>query len=161
MPMMNPELQDQCGAAPGTADAVVGAIVRTFEEMQADGLDRLAVIYAPQVRFRDPFNDVTGLPAVCAIFADMYRHLAVPRFVVQRAVRQGDDVFLTWDMHFRFRSWQRGRDQVIHGASHLLLDGPSGLIVDHRDYWDVAAELYEKLPGLGGLMRVLKRLGRT
>jgi hypothetical protein len=26
----------------------------------------------------------------------------------------------------------------------------------HRDYWDAAEELYEKLPVLGGLMRWLK-----
>jgi hypothetical protein len=27
----------------------------------------------------------------------------------------------------------------------------------HRDYWDAAEELYEKLPLLGSLMRFLKR----
>ncbi|WP_413888997.1 hypothetical protein [Candidatus Aalborgicola defluviihabitans] len=34
---------------------------------------------------------------------------------------------------------------------------PDGRILDHRDYWDAAEELYEKLPLLGGLMRWLKR----
>jgi hypothetical protein len=32
-----------------------------------------------------------------------------------------------------------------------------GLITLHRDYWDAAEELYEKLPVLGGLMRWLKK----
>ena len=32
-----------------------------------------------------------------------------------------------------------------------------GRIVMHRDYWDVAEELYEKLPLIGALMRWLKR----
>jgi hypothetical protein len=27
----------------------------------------------------------------------------------------------------------------------------------HRDYWDAAEELYEKLPVVGGLMRLIKR----
>jgi hypothetical protein len=31
------------------------------------------------------------------------------------------------------------------------------LITLHRDYWDAAEELYEKLPVLGGLMRWLKK----
>ena len=31
-----------------------------------------------------------------------------------------------------------------------------GLITLHRDYWDAAEELYEKLPMIGGLMRWLK-----
>jgi hypothetical protein len=35
------------------------------------------------------------------------------------------------------------------------------LIVVHRDYWDAAEELYEKLPWLGGLMRWLKRKANT
>jgi len=35
------------------------------------------------------------------------------------------------------------------------------LIVVHRDYWDAAEELYEKLPWVGGLMRWLKRKANT
>jgi hypothetical protein len=32
-----------------------------------------------------------------------------------------------------------------------------GLITDHMDYWDVAAGLYEKLPLLGGLLKMLRK----
>ena len=32
-----------------------------------------------------------------------------------------------------------------------------GRVVYHRDCWDAAEELYEKLPVLGALMRWLKR----
>jgi hypothetical protein len=32
-----------------------------------------------------------------------------------------------------------------------------GRVQDHRDYWDAAEELYEKLPVVGGLMRWLKK----
>jgi hypothetical protein len=32
-----------------------------------------------------------------------------------------------------------------------------GLVTLHRDYWDAAEELYEKLPVVGALMRWLKR----
>jgi steroid delta-isomerase len=31
----------------------------------------------------------------------------------------------------------------------------------HRDYWDAAEELYEKLPVLGALMRWLKQARRA
>jgi hypothetical protein len=34
------------------------------------------------------------------------------------------------------------------------------LIVEHRDYWDAAEELYEKIPVLGALMRWLKKRAR-
>ena len=44
----------------------------------------------------------------------------------------------------------------MRGGSHLQY-GPDGRITLHRDYWDTAEELYEKLPGVGILMRWLKR----
>jgi hypothetical protein len=44
----------------------------------------------------------------------------------------------------------------VRGGSHLQF-GADGRITLHRDYWDAAEELYEKLPGVGALMRWLKR----
>ena len=49
-----------------------------------------------------------------------------------------------------------GEAQTVHGSSHLHL-AADGRIAIHRDYWDAAEELYEKLPVLGALMRWLKR----
>jgi hypothetical protein len=47
-------------------------------------------------------------------------------------------------------------EQTVRGGSHLKL-AADGRISLHRDYWDVAEELYEKLPVVGSLMRWLKR----
>jgi hypothetical protein len=79
-----------------------------------------------------------------------------PRFVVTGQVLQGNQAFLTWDFHFAFRSFQPQTQRLIAGTTHLVFDG-DGKVAIHRDYWDVAEELYEKLPLLGGLMRWLKR----
>ena len=65
--------------------------------------------------------------------------------------------FLIWDFHFRFKRFDTATEQTIRGASHLLFNA-QGLVSLHRDYWDAAEELYEKLPLLGSLMRALKRL---
>jgi hypothetical protein len=45
---------------------------------------------------------------------------------------------------------------VILGGSHLVFD-TTGRVTLHRDYWDAAEELYEKLPVVGSLMRWLRR----
>jgi len=42
------------------------------------------------------------------------------------------------------------------GTSHLVLDADQRICL-HRDYWDAAEELYEKLPWVGALMRWLKK----
>jgi hypothetical protein len=86
----------------------------------------------------------------------MFANLMQPRFVVTGRVVQGRQCFLTWEFHFGFKTFKRGENQVILGASHLVFS-EHGLVTLHRDYWDAAEELYEKLPWVGGLMRWLKR----
>lgn len=129
--------------------------VAYFEQLHREDLPRLGRFYAADTRFKDPFNEVVGVEAVAGIFRHMFDTLDEPRFVVRDVIVQGDQAFLAWDFLFRMRRFDRG-GQCIRGASHLRF-GPDGLITEHRDYWDAAEELYEKLPLVGGLMRWLKR----
>jgi ketosteroid isomerase-like protein len=126
-----------------------------FESISPQSAARIDEFYAADAWFKDPFNEVRGVAAIRRIFEHMFVQVDSPRFVVREVVAQGSDAFLTWD--FRFRSRRLGdREQVIRGASHLKF-GADGRVSYHRDYWDAAEELYEKLPVLGGLMRLLKR----
>ena len=142
-------------AAARHADARVCAVVALFESLSSADLPTLRDVYAVDARFKDPFNAVQGLPAIAAIFGHMFRQLDAPRFVVRSIVAAGDELFLTWDFDFRTRG-RAGRSLRIHGASHLRF-GADGRVALHRDYWDAAEELYEKLPVIGALMRWLKR----
>lgn len=138
-----------------SSDLRVQRIVERFESLQAADVARLAEIYTPDAFFKDPFNEVRGTAAIAPIFAHMFVALDAPRFVVHDAIVQGDQCFLRWDFLFRMRRFDRS-EQCIRGGSHLLLTA-DGRISSHRDYWDAAEELYEKLPVLGSLMRWLKR----
>ena len=140
---------------PRHADARVARVVAMFESLAPADLTRLAEFYTTDARFKDPFNDVTGVSAIERIFAHMFASLDEPRFVVRDIVAEGEQCFLTWDMHFRMKRFSR-EPQVIHGGSHLRF-AADGRVALHRDYWDAAEELYEKLPAVGTLMRWLKR----
>ncbi|MFG6429910.1 nuclear transport factor 2 family protein [Roseateles sp. LYH14W] len=129
-------------------DPRAAALIAQYEALSPAGLDDLVTLYAQDCRFKDPFNDVRGRAALRRVFAHMFETVKAPRFVVAEAMVEGDRCFLSWDFH--------AGDFVIRGASHLHFDA-AGLVVAHRDYWDVAEELYEKLPVLGALMRLLKR----
>ena len=136
-------------------DPRIHRIVTLFESLSPAGLSQLATIYTDDARFKDPFNEVRGLPAIRAIFEHMFASLDTPRFIIHEVVVQGGQCFLTWDFVFRLR--RAGSDEIaVRGGSHLKL-AEDGRIQVHRDYWDVAEELYEKLPLLGTLMRWLKR----
>ena len=141
--------------APRHPDERVARVIALFEGLNPSDLDRLGEFYVPQCRFKDPFNEVTGVPAIRNVFEHMYRALHEPRFVVHEAIVQGEQCFLTWDFLFRFRRYSDA-PQCVRGGSHLVFDD-SGRITLHRDYWDAAEELYEKLPVVGTLMRWLKR----
>jgi steroid delta-isomerase len=133
----------------------VDRIVEVFQTLTPARVEALDAIYAPQARFKDPFNDVHGLPEVQRIFRHMFVSLDKPRFIITERIVQGGQCFLTWEFRFYFKNFKQGQAQCILGGSHLVLDD-AGRITLHRDYWDAAEELYEKLPLLGGLMRWLK-----
>jgi steroid Delta-isomerase len=137
------------------ADARVARVVAMFESITPADVSRMAEFYAPDARFKDPFNEVQGVPAIERVFAHMFVALDAPRFVVRDIVVDGDQCFLTWDFLFRFRRFSRD-EQVVRGGSHLRFDA-QGRVALHRDYWDAAEELYEKLPLVGAVMRWLKR----
>lgn len=139
-------------------DARVARLRTYFETLTPAAVDRLGDIYAPDARFKDPFNDVTGVPAIRAVFAGMYRQVDRPRFVITRTLCEGDEAFLAWEFHFCFRG-EGARERTIRGATHIQFTA-DGRVALHRDYWDAAEELYEKLPVLGSLMRWLKRRAR-
>lgn len=143
-------------ATEADCSAAVARVVGFFEALTPQSVAQVRQLYAAEARFKDPFNDVTGLAAIESIFAHMFVALLRPRFVVTGQVVQGAQCFLTWEFHFCFRNFKVGQQQVILGASHLIFS-PQGLVTLHRDYWDAAEELYEKLPVVGGLMRWLKQ----
>ena len=134
-------------------------VVDFFEQLAPASLDQLNAIYVLDAYFKDPFNEVRGLPSIRQIFSHMYSALEQPRFVVTGCIVDGNACFLTWDFHFRFKRFDSQALQTVRGGSHLRFNA-AGLLEFHRDYWDAAEELYEKLPLIGALMRWLKKRAR-
>ena len=134
----------------------VTRVIAFFENLSPADVATIGQFYGPQARFKDPFNEVVGVPAIQGIFAHMFEALEQPRFVVTGRVVQGQQCFLTWDFLFAFKDFHKDVTQTVRGASHLVLDA-QGQVTLHRDYWDAAEELYEKLPVVGALMRWLKK----
>lgn len=132
------------------------ALVDYFENITEATLPRLRDVYAADAYFKDPFNEVRDVASIEHIFAEMYVSLHDPKFVVFSKVEQDEEAFLTWDFSFRIKKYKPTVAQIIRGSSHLKFDAHDRVYY-HRDYWDAAEELYEKLPLIGGLLRFLKQ----
>ncbi len=138
-------------------DTAASHIQQGFEGLTLGGVDALARLYAVDARFKDPFNDVQGRGAIAHIFSHMFSQVDAPQFVVTALIAKAGaadvcpQIFMRWDFSFV----TRGKAQMIHGTTYFELNAAK-LITLHRDYWDAAEELYEKIPVLGTLVRWLK-----
>ena len=131
-----------------------------FETLSPSNVSQLHTLYDAQASFKDPFNEVKGLPEIERIFSHMYVALDQPHFVITGQLVDGAQAFLTWEFRFRFKRFDTTTLQAVRGGSHVVFN-EQGLVTLHRDYWDAAEELYEKLPVVGGVMRWLKARANT
>lgn len=127
------------------------SLLAWYATLTAETVSQTAEFYAADAQFRDPFNDVRGVAAIEAIFHHMFAHTQEPRFIIAERLMQGEQAFVTWRFVFQLR----GQPYQICGGSHLRFD-QAGLVVMHRDYWDAAEELFEKLPLIGAPVRWLR-----
>ena len=135
-------------------------LVGFFETLTPQSLERFAEFYATDAWFKDPFNEVRGISAIQHIFTHMFGQVAEPRFVITEQVIDANGAMLVWEFFFRMKRWRKGEIQVIRGISHLKLDA-EGKVFYHRDYWNAAEELYEKLPLIGAVFRLFRKAIRS
>lgn len=130
------------------------AYALAFEVLTPETLPGLVRLWTEDVVFRDPFNDVRGREASLAVYRHMYETTDDPRFDVLDVAVSDAGAFLKWRMTFR----PKGKPETwtIEGMSELAF-AEDGRVSAHVDYWDAAGQLYEKVAGLGLLMRWLKR----
>ena len=130
-------------------EEILDRLVTWFETLSPKSVARTSEFYAPDAHFRDPFNDVRGVPAIRRIYAHLFEQVRHPRFrVTQRYIEEGSAVLL-WE--FSFIGDAGDQATVIRGASHLQFDH-EGLVTLHQDYWDPTPDIYQRVPLLGRMI---------
>jgi steroid delta-isomerase len=129
--------------------------IELFVRLGADGapsLERLAQITRADVRFRDPFHDLSGQEALRALLQHTARQVREVKFDLLDSAVSGQHVYLKWRMSGKVRllgDWQ------VLGMSELVFDNDGQLCL-HQDYWDAAEQFYARLPFIGWLWRWLR-----
>lgn len=133
------------------------ALIQFYNEFTPASVARFPEFYSADAWFKDPFNEVRGIEAIQRIFTHMFGQVAEPHFVVTEKVVDANGAMLAWEFRFRMKLWRKGETQVIRGVSHLKFDA-EGQVCYHRDYWDAAEELYEKLPLIGSIFKLFHKM---
>ena len=128
------------------------ALIALTPDHAARAIDDLARLYDDAMVFRDPIQEVRGLEA----FVEMNRRLL------------GRMRGLTWDVvsvhgdeHEAVLEWtmtgvlRLGPQLQVSGVTRVRARG--GLIVDHRDYWDLGEMFASAVPGGQRLLQLLRR----
>jgi steroid delta-isomerase len=126
--------------------------IDAFENLTPSTLQPLEDCFAEDARFVDPFNDVQGRRAVRTVFEHMFASCENPRFVVDECLVEDKLAYLRWQFSFGNPASRR----LVDGVSRVQFS-PDGQVVEHRDYWDPASQIYENLPLLGSLFRALRK----
>ncbi len=125
-----------------------------LQSLTAERTGDLRKYCAPDVRFRDPFNDVRGVDAYVRVLDDMFEKLADVRFSVSHHARDRAICYLRWKLEYR--SGPSAARETIIGVSELHCR-EDGLIAEHIDHWDAASQLYERIPLIGAVLRAIRR----
>ena len=134
-----------------------------FAALTPETMDDLIATLSPEVRFKDPFNNVVGHDAFRGIFTHMFETCEAPRFHITDIARsnpkEGPRAYLRWRMSGRIRGWPR-MSLDLEGMSEIHI-GDDGLVTAHIDHWDSASQLLVGLPLIGLLLRPVLRLFRV
>ena len=132
-------------------DDAMAAYCAFLAALSPETLGSLDVFCSPEVRFRDPFNDVTGVAPFRAILKKAFDDLHEPRFAVLHHGCAGQVGYMRWDFTFQGRRGPR----LIAGMSEIRFDDALKVAV-HFDYWD-PSQIYASVPLLGMAVRLVRR----
>ena len=127
-----------------------------FFETLNEGVDieDFRTIYDDAVVFKDPFNEVKGIRAVYEVFEHMYQTLDKPGFIIKEYIDKQNVAYVKWDFTFAFKGEKN--ENRFEGVSRLQINN-QGKIISHVDFWDAAEHIYEKMPVVGSVLRLIKR----
>ncbi|MFN3714489.1 MAG: nuclear transport factor 2 family protein [Alcanivoracaceae bacterium] len=143
----------QTERAAATDDAAIERFTDLYQNLKAPALEeRIAGVYADDFYFSDTLHVFRNLPSLTTYMeatADRVESIEVD---ITRILRDGDDVWLIWDMRTHTRVLGRNMRADTIGMTHLRFNS-EGRVVLHQDYWDSAEGLFIHIPLIGGLVR--------
>lgn len=135
------------------SNPIIDRFQAVYQELDKNSLHLLAEVYAPEVVFIDPIHRVEGLPALTEYFRKMYEGVTDIGFRFEDVIAENDRAFLTWEMNLRHRKFRPEETLTLPGATVVRF---GERIYFHRDYFDLGAMIYERIPVLGGAVRAIK-----
>lgn len=128
--------------------------IEIYQSLHTNNVALIEELYHQDVVFEDPLHRVEGLEQLRGYFDGLYTNLSFCRFIVTDCIYYGDEAAVYWNMSFKHNKLNGGK--LIDVSGHTRLIGHGNKVIYHRDYLDVGAMLYEHIPLLGGVIKMIK-----
>ena len=129
------------------------------ENLSADNLNtynsnpKLQALYSDDITFIDPVHSISGIQQLAAYLQGNCQQLISCRFEVESINQLPGEAYIHWRMSYQHPKLIGGRISTIDGISHIKFDDK---VHYHRDYFDMGAMIYQKLPLIGPVIRYIK-----
>jgi hypothetical protein len=116
-----------------------------------DGIDRL---YTQDVEFHDPVHSIHGRLALKNYLKTLYTDNPDIQFTYLDDLISENSATITWQMRFSHKRLNKGRAIDLKGVTLIRF---TDRIYFHEDYYDLGAMLYQHIPVIGFLIRLVNR----
>lgn len=134
-------------------NTLVDDFIQLYQALNKDNLHLLGQVYDDSISFTDPMHQIKGLESLTQYFAKLYKNVKHIHFEIKEVQQDANQAALFWQMEYSHPKLNKGELIRVDGMSQLKFNDK---IYFHRDYFDLGQMLYEHLPCMGGLIRLLK-----
>lgn len=129
-----------------------------FKTFNKDRMDLVEAFYDENAEFIDPLVHFTDRAQLKRYYERLYQNVESIKFEFSQEVVQGQDHMAAWKMTFVAPKFNGGKPVTADGVSHVRFGGKEGKAIYHRDYFDMGEYVYERVPVLSSVIRLVKRV---
>lgn len=137
-------------------DGRLEKFLENFNKLDREHLNLLSSMYAEDVSFLDPIHEIQGREPLRRYFDRMYKNTISCRFEWDSRLMLGNEAMVAWHMVLRHKALAGGKEFWVPGASLLRFQQGGDLVLYHRDFYDAGSLLYERIPGLSQVIKLIK-----
>ena len=127
--------------------------IELFENLTPETIANCDEIINPDIRFKDPFNDIRGIELFKRMMFKTLKEVRNPQFHILDQACSEKRHYVRWDFEGSVAGF--GKLSLI-GMSEIAYD-ENKRVIEHIDHWDASEQFYEKLPVLGWPITCLKK----
>ncbi len=110
--------------------------------------------YTQDIEFIDPVKGIHGLDDLTRYFLSLYKSVEHCHFTITHYISHGEQHSIEWEMKLKHKRLAKNKEIKLHGASFLRFQ--DNKVCYHRDYYDLGALIYERIPILGTVVRKVR-----